>query len=132
MATDSAASQDPGRLRKILIVREHARADAWLRRDRRALDALLAPDYVEINSLGRFTKKDLLDRLFPALTLHAFVMDEPSVRTSKDNTAVIRYRCHEEFTLNGERTEGTFSVTATYTFTNNQYRLSAWQIDPVS
>jgi len=131
MATDSAASQDPGRLRKILIVREHARADAWLRRDRRALDALLAPDYVETNSLGRFGKKELLDRLFPALTLHAFVMDEPSVRLSKDNTAVIRYRCHEEFTLNGKRTEGTFSVTATYTLTGNQYRLSAWQIEPV-
>ena len=77
-------------------------------------------------------QKGVLQRLFPALTLHAFVMEEPSVRTSKDTTAVIRYRCHEEFTMNGERTEGTFSVTATYTFTNNRSRLSAWQINPVS
>jgi len=132
MATDSAASQDPGRLRKILIVREHARADAWLRRDRRALDALLAPDFVEINSLGRFERDELLDRLFPALTLHVFVMEEPSFHKSGDGTAIIRYQCHEEFTMNGERTKGTFSVTATYTLTNNQYRLSAWQSSPVA
>jgi len=130
MVTDSTASQDPERLRKILVVREHARADAWLRRDRRALDALLAPDFVETNRFGRFERDELLDRLFPALTLNAFVMEEPAVRISANTTAIIRYRCHEEFTMNGERIKGTFSVTATYTFTDNQYRLSAWESSP--
>jgi hypothetical protein len=69
MADRNAASQDPEQLKKILILREQARADAWLRKDRRTLDALLAPDFVEINSLGRFDREDLFDRLFPILTL---------------------------------------------------------------
>jgi Domain of unknown function (DUF4440) len=132
MDSIGGASQDREHLRKILIVREHARADAWLRRDRRALDALLAPDFVEINSLGRFGKAELLDRLFPSLTLHEFTMEEPVIRTLSKNTAVISYRCHEAFTVNGRRTEGTFSVDATYAIDNNQYRLAMWQISPVA
>jgi|SRR5208337_740524 len=130
MADRNAASRDPEHLRKILIAREHARADAWLRKDRQALEALLAPGFVEINSLGRFTKEELLDRLFPLLTLHGFTMEEPVIRELPDNTAVISYRCHEALTVNGRKTEGTFSVTATYTLNNNQYRLALWQISP--
>jgi len=44
---------------KILLAREHARVDAWFRKDLRALDALLAPDYQEINMFGRFSREDI-------------------------------------------------------------------------
>ena len=132
MDTGDGVSQDREHIRKILIVREHARADAWLRRDRRALDALLAPDFLEINSLGRFGKAELLDRLFPLFTLHEFTMEEPVIRELSKNTAVISYRCHEVFTVNGRRTGGTFSVAATYAIDNNQYRLARLQISPVA
>jgi Domain of unknown function (DUF4440) len=132
MAKVNPAPGDPGQLRKILILREHARADAWLRKDRRALEALLAPDFVEINTLGRFGRRELLDELFPTLTLHGFTMEEPVVRISPDGTAVISYRCHEAFSVNGKKTEGTFSVTATYRPTTNQYKLAIWQISPAT
>jgi hypothetical protein len=132
MTGPNAASQDPEHIRKILIVREHARADAWLRKDRRALEALLAPDFVEINSRGRFGRDAVLDHLFPACSLQEFTMEEPVIHELSQNTAVISYRCHEAFTVNGEKTEGTFSVSATYTINNNQYRLAAWQIGPAS
>jgi hypothetical protein len=130
MDRDNAAPQDREHIRMILIVREHALADAWLRRDRRALDALLAPDFLGINSLGRFGKAELLDRLFPSLTLHEFTMEEPVIRELSKNTAAISYRCHAAFTVNGRKTEGTFSVAATYAIDNNQYRLALWQISP--
>jgi hypothetical protein len=132
MADDNAASRDPEHLRKILIAREHARTDAWLRKDRKALEALLAPDFVEINSLGRFGKEELLDKLFPILTLYEFTMEEPLIHKFANNTATISYRCHEVLTVNGTKIEGTFRVTATYTINNNQYRLSVWQISPAT
>jgi hypothetical protein len=131
MAKDNPPADDPEQLRKILIVREHARADAWLRRDRRELEALLAPDYTEVSSLGRFDRRELLDTLFPAVTLHEFVMDEPVIRTSSGAAAVISYRSHESFTFNGKRTDGSFRVTATYTFDNKQYRLSSRTSTPL-
>ena len=131
MADPNTTSKDPEQLKKILILREHARADAWLRKDRRALEALLAPDFVEVNSLGRFDRKDLLDRLFPALTLHEFTIEDAGIRITGENTAVLSYRCHERLTMEGKPTEGTFRVTATYTHDGKQYRLSLWEIRPV-
>ena len=131
MADQNAASRDPEQLKKIILVREHARADAWLRKDRRALEALLAPDFVEINSQGRFKKEELLDRLFPALSLHEFTLENPEVRITGENTAVLSYRCDEWLTVDGKQIRGTFRVFATYTRDRNQYRLSVWEIRPV-
>jgi hypothetical protein len=122
--------RDPEQLKKILVVLEHARADAWFRKDRQALEALLMPDFVEINSLGRFSKGDLLDRLFPVLTLHEFIIEDPGIRITGENTAVLSYRCHERLTVDGNQTEGTFRVFATYTRDGKQYRLSVWEIRP--
>jgi hypothetical protein len=131
MADRIASSQDPEQLKKLLVVREHARADAWLRKDRRALEALLAPDFVETSSLGRFSKAELLDRIFPNLTLHEFIMENPGIRITGEKSAVLTYRCHERYTLNGKRVEGTYRVFATYTREGDQYRLSAWEIRPM-
>jgi hypothetical protein len=132
MASLNAASRDPEQLKNILLLREHARADALFRRDRRALEALLAPDFVEVNTLGRFTKEELLDRLFPVLTLHEFIIEDAGIQITGENTAVLSYRCHERLTAEGKQVEGTFRVFATYTKAENQYRLSLWEQWPVS
>lgn len=130
MADRNVASQDPEQLKKILVLREHARADAWLRKDRRALEALFAPDFVEVSSLGRFSKEELLDRLFPVLTLHEFIIEDPGIRITGENTAVLSYRCRERLTAGKKLIEGTFRVFATYTRDGKQYRLSLWEIRP--
>jgi len=130
MTDRNTASQDPEQLKKILVLREHARADAWLRKDRRALEALLAPDFVEMSSLGRFTRKELLERLFPVLTLHEFILEAPGIRITGENTAVLSYRCRERLTAGKKLIEGTFRVFATYTRDGKQYQLSLWEIRP--
>jgi hypothetical protein len=122
---------DPEQLKRILLAREHARADAWLRKDRKALEALLSSDFVEINSAGRFGRNDVLDRLFPSRTLHTFTIEDPSLRITGDSTAELSYRCRESLTTNGELTDGTFRVFATYRRYNNQYQLAVWEIRPV-
>lgn len=130
MADQNAASRDPERLKDLLVVREHARADALLRKDWRALESLLAPGFVEINTVGRFSKEELFDRLFPVLTLHEFTIEDPVIRITGENTAVLSYRCHERLTIDKKPIVGTFLVAATYTRNGKQYRLSLWEIRP--
>jgi Domain of unknown function (DUF4440) len=130
MADRNTVLQDPEQLKKILVLREHARADAWLRKDRRALEALLAPDFVEVSSLGRFTREELLGRLFSLLTLHEFVLEDPALRITGENTAVLSYRCHERLTAGKKLIEGSFRVLATYSRDGNQYKLSLWEMRP--
>jgi hypothetical protein len=130
MADRNTVSQDPEQLKKILVLREHARADAWFRKDRRALEALLAPDFVEMSSLGRFNREELLERLFPVLTLHEFIIEDPGIRITGENTAVLSYRCHERLTAGKKLIKGTFRVFATYTRDGMQYQLSLWEIRP--
>ena len=134
MDRESGGAGDTGatHLEKILPALEHARADAWLRRDKRALSALLASDFVEINSLGRFPKKEILGQLFPALILREFRIENPVVRETGPGTAVIRYRCHQVFSFGGRVTEGTFHVTASYALRDGRYRLVAWEIAPAA
>jgi hypothetical protein len=131
MTDQNTASRDPGQLKDLLVVREHARADALLRKDRRAFEALLAPDYTEVNTLGRFTRDEFFERLFPVLTLHEFRIEDPAIRVTGENTAVLSYRCYERLTVDKKPVVGTFHVTATYTREGKQYRLSAWEIRPV-
>ena len=128
MADQNAATRDSEQIKNLLVVREHARADALLRKDRRALDSLLAPDYVEINSIGRFTKEELFDRLFQVLTLHEFTIEDPTIRITGENTVVLSYRCYERLTVDKKPIAGTFRVTATYTRDGKQYRLLVWEI----
>jgi hypothetical protein len=130
MTDRNAASRDPEQLKNLLVLREHARADAWLRKDRKALEALLAPGFVEINSLGRFTREELFGQLFPVMTLHEFVIEAPAIRITGENTAVLSYRCRERLTAGEKEIKGTFRVFATYTGDGKQYRLAAWEIRP--
>jgi hypothetical protein len=130
MADQNAALRDPEQIKDLLVVREHARADALLRKDRRALESLLAPDFVEINTLGRFTREELLDRLFPVLNLHEFTIEDPVIRITGENTVVLSYRCYERLTVDKKPVVGTFHVSATYTRNGKQYRLSVWESRP--
>ena len=124
MDTDSA-SRDTGRIKNMLVVLEHARADAWLRRDRKALEALLAPDFVEINTLGRFSKAEVLEKLFPALVLHEFTIGSPVLTMEGPDTAVLEYRCHESFTTGNNPAEGVFLVHARYGREGTRFRLKS-------
>ena len=92
-------TDSPEQLLKILLAREHARADAYFRKDPRALDALLAPDYIEINNFGRFTRDDILKRIFPLFSLQSFAIETPQVRRTGKDTAEITYQCTEDITL---------------------------------
>ena len=48
------------------------------RRTRGLLRVLLAPDYLEITMLGRFSKKEVLVSLLPTLDLHEFIISDPN------------------------------------------------------
>jgi hypothetical protein len=129
MTPGSSSTVDPAQLQNILLVREHARADAWLRKDRRALDALLAPDFVEINTMGRFDRNGVLDTLFPSLTLKVFTINEPRLLPlHDDDNAVLTYRCYEELTVREQEIKGVFTVTAHYRKNKTQWQLVMWEI----
>ena len=104
MTTGSAFPGDPGQLLSILVAREHARADALIRKERRALDSLRAPDFIEVNSLGRFERNSVLDTLFPLLNLRIFTINDPHLQVMQDSeTAVLTYRCFEELDIQDGR-----------------------------
>ncbi len=84
---------------------------------------------MEINSLGRFTRQDLLERIFPVYTLQNFVMDEPRISVTGGGAELV-YRCSQRFTAGKRRIEGTFLVTASYIREGNQYRLIRWESKP--
>jgi hypothetical protein len=129
MTNQNEASPDPEQLKKILVVREHARADALLRKDRRALDALLAPDFIEINTMGRFDRTGVLDTLFPAITLRVFTISDPHLQPLSDaDNAVLTYRCYEEMTAGEKEIKGIFTVTAHYRKNKTLWQLVKWEI----
>ena len=122
--------KDQNQLKNLLLVLEHARADAWLRKDREALEPLLAPDFMEINYFGRLNKDDLLIRFFPKISLHTFTIEGPALRIVSDTAVFLTYECYEELTVEGKKMKGTFSVSALYTWNTRQWKLALWQITP--
>ena len=121
---------DPEQLKNLLLVLEHARADAWLRRDRQALEALLAPEFCEINYFGRIGKEDLLARFFPRLFLHTFTIEDPSLRIISGTAASLMYECYEEITVDGKKMKGNYTVSSLYGWNGRQWKLVLWQITP--
>jgi hypothetical protein len=130
MAEQPVHPQDPDQLKNLLLVLEHARADAWLRRDRRALEALLTPDFIEINTFGRFTRDELLIRLFPRLTLHTYTVDGPELCPAGSGAFVLTYQCHMEVLVGSRKMKGMNHVAALYIWNGKQWRLALWQITP--
>lgn len=125
-----APNQDPEQLKNLLLVLEHARADAWLRRDRQALESLLASDFLEINYFGRLSKSDLLVRFFPRMVLHTFTIEDPVLFPAGGGTASLTYQCYEELTVDGKRMKGTFYVSALYRWNGKQWKLALRQSTP--
>jgi hypothetical protein len=130
MTENPSYSDDSAQLLKKLIALEHARADALFRKDRRALESFLAPDFFEINLFGRFSREDILTRILPLFTLHSFSIDEPVARHTGKDTAVITYRCTEDATLGRNKKSGTFPVAAHYSLIGNLWKISRWEIVP--
>lgn len=125
-----AIRHDPDQIKNLLLVLEHARADAWLRRDIRALEALMAPDSLEINYFGRFSRDDLLLRFFPRMMLHTFTIEDPVLFPTGEGTAALTYVCYEELTVDGRKIKGTFTVSALYRWNGKQWKPALWQITP--
>jgi hypothetical protein len=112
----------------MLLAHEKARARAWKEKNSRALEVLLAPDYLEITMLGRFSKKDILTSLLPTLSLHEFVISDPKLVVASSDAAILPYRCIEDLTVSGQRITGTFNVAAHYARRENKWLLLVWQI----
>jgi len=123
-------TEDPTQLATILLAHEKARARAWKEKNSRALEVLLAPDYLEITMLGRFSKKDVLISLLPSLDLQEFIISDPKLVVASPDAAILVYRCIEDLTFRGQRITGTFSVAAHYTKRENKWLLLVWQITP--
>jgi hypothetical protein len=123
-------TEDPTQLATILLAHEKARARAWKEKNSRALEVLLAPDYLEITMLGRFSKKDILTCLLPTLSLHEFVLSDPKLVVASPDAAILTYRCIEDLTVRGQRITGTFHVAAHYAKRENKWLLLVWQITP--
>ncbi|NLD57815.1 MAG: nuclear transport factor 2 family protein [Methanomicrobiales archaeon] len=125
------AGTDPTQLKNLLLVLEHARADAWFRRDRQALEALLAPDFIEINYFGRLSRDDLLQRCFPHMVLHTYTIEDPVLHRFGSETAALIYQCYEELTVDGRKMKGTYSVSALYCWDGKRWKLTLWQVTPL-
>jgi len=130
ISDNRAHRQDPEQLKNLLLVLEHARADAWLRRDERALEALLDADYLEINLSGLFTRDDLLLRFFPRVLLHTITIEDPVLFPAGAGTAALTYQCYEEFTIDGRKMKGTYRVSSLYRWNGRQWKLALRQITP--
>ena len=127
MATVSGASPQ---LATVLLAHEKARARAWKEKNSRALEVLLAPDFLEISLLGRFSKKEVLAILIHSLTLHEFIISDPALVVASPEAAILTYRCIEDVTVSGQRITGTFHVAAHYAKRENKWVLLVWQITP--
>jgi hypothetical protein len=122
--------QDYGQLTNLLLVLEHARADAWLRRDRRALEALLPPGFTGITPFGRCSRDDLLVRLFPRLVLHTVTIEDPALVLSGEGTAILTYQCFLEVSVDKKKKRGTFHAAAHYRWDGRQWKVLLWQVTP--
>lgn len=126
----AVSTDDPSQLATILLAHEKARARAWKEKNVRALEVLLGPEFMEINVLGRFSKKDLLVSLFPSLTLHEFIISDPKLVMASADSAILTYQCVEDLTVSRQQITGTFHVAAHYTRRENKWLLLLWQITP--
>ena len=113
-----------------LIRLEECRRDAWVDRDARALDDLMADDFIEINYFGRCPKRDVLEDLFPKLTLNRFDMEDYELIAASEDVATLTYHCYESITFTGSEVHGEFHVAATYRRQDGRWWLLLWQITP--
>ena len=113
-----------------LIRLEEQRRAAWVERDEKSLEDLMAEDFIEINYFGRMPKRDILEDLFPKLTLNRFEMEDFELVAGSDDVATVTYHCYESITFEGSEVHGEFHVAATYRRRDGRWRLLLWQITP--
>jgi|GEM_PF-796190 len=113
-----------------LIKLENQRAEGWLKRDKSILTSLMDENFVEINYFGRLTKTDILEELFPNLTLEKFDMQDFKLLESDGDLAILSYRADEELTYKGNKVSGTFHITAVYRYKSYKWSPLIWQITP--
>lgn len=117
-------------LERLLAV-EARRRDAWLRRDRRALADVLDEDFVEINSFGRLTKRQLLDDLFDRLILKEFLIEAPRLHRA-GASPILSYACFERLDVDARAISGRFHVASHYTRRGAAWKILLWQITPAA
>ncbi|MHB8896764.1 MAG: DUF4440 domain-containing protein [Candidatus Geothermincolia bacterium] len=117
-------------MKQALIELEERRRDAWLDRDRQALADLMADDFMEVNYFGRLSRDEVLDDLFPDLTLVNFNMEGFEYAQADPDVAILTYRCFEKISYQGSEVNGDFHVAATYARREGRWQLLLWQITP--
>lgn len=114
----------------MLIGLETARTRAWLERDPALLETLLDEDFVEINYFGRLSKRELIDGLFPRLTLVRLDAADYRLMTISADVACLTYACAETIRIDGNEISGAFTVASTWRRRDAGWRLVLWQITP--
>lgn len=122
----------PGPLPTILLAHEKAHARALKERNKKALEVLLAPEFIGITPSGRFSKKDVLSTLLPGLILQEFIISNPQLMGASPDSAILVYQCIADCTMDGQSMTGTFHVAAHYAKQEEKWVLLVWQITPVS
>lgn len=121
-----------------LVALETARTQAWLRRDPAALAALLDEEFQEINVLGRLSKRQLLEELYPRLQLLSLQAEDYCLVPLGPDAALLTYACAETVRVSGQEISGRFHVAALWRRAAAAgqdpaaWRLLLWQITPLA
>lgn len=126
----TASSGGPGPLATVLLAHEKARSRAWREKNSRALEVLLAPDYLEINGLGRFTKKEIIGHLLPLSSRSECLVSDPHLIVSSPDSAILTYRSTGDLASGGKQTAGASYVAAHYAKREGRWVLLLWQVTP--
>jgi hypothetical protein len=122
---------DDKALLETLIAREKVRRDAWLNNDAEALRDLLTDEYVEVNLLGRLSRDQILEDIFPYLEMKEYEMSDFRLARAGTGAAAITYHCRERWSFKGEPdATGDFHVSAVYTQVGGEWHLLLWSITP--
>jgi hypothetical protein len=120
----------PREIMEEIIILEEQRAQDWTNRNIEGLKNLMDEDFLEINFFGRFSRPQILDDVFPRLTLHEFDMRDHQLLKVGEDVAILTYQVFELINFQGELLSGDFHVAAMYKRKNQKWSLLLWQITP--
>ena len=121
MATDLDAS-----LEAVILARENAWMDAWLRRDRAAAESIIADEFTLISSLGGevFSKAQWLEGAMGPMICESFQFDRLQVRDYGDTAVAIGWY-HQKATARGNDWSGEFRLTDVWHFRGGRWQVVA-------
>jgi ketosteroid isomerase-like protein len=126
--TTIAAPQDDA-VRELTAV-----ADAWdkaiVRKDQPAIEANMAPDFLQIRGNGKLVGREDFIRgiMDPTLTLDPYVVEDFSVRLLGDAVALLYGRIRMKGSSSGERFEDHFRYIDTYAKRGGRWQVVSVQI----